>query len=269
MKLATDNEFYNKDKILKITHFGDKWSATLDVMINIRGEDIYIQKQFDNFSEDELSQFFKIDDKLYVNLKKIIKITFYEDKGDYCFMTSLSKKRIYSKFLNYNIKVSGQNERIIEYLKGEKMWIERDNNFYNSENINNIVYDFDRLSVILNFKNTESNKENVENVRPSYEIENFKDSKELYEFVTKLTSDGRWVKVGNRFINLDNVYNIKINDDNTVYFNFTSNITKNLGGKKVISTEFVKCECSQTTIKDIVKKLNENNSSKDAIVLNN
>jgi len=256
MKLATDNEFYSKDKILKITHFGNKWSATLDVMININGEDIYIQKQFNEFNEDELSQFFKIDDKLYVNLDKIIKITFYGDNGDYCFMTSLSKKRIYSKFLNYNIKVSGQNERIHKYLKGAKMWVERSNNFYNSKNINNIVYDIEKLSVILNFKNTESNKDNVENVRPSFEIENFKDSKELYDFITELTSECKWIKVGNRFVNLENVYNIKLNkEDNTVFFNFTSNISKMLGGKKVISTEFVKCDCSQTSIKEIEKIL--------------
>jgi len=255
---AKDGDLYNIDHILKIVK-KDEYRATFDVMININNNDVYVQKDFDNTLKisDLPDNFILVDENLILNMNKILKITQYgEDEDGYTFFTTDSKKKVGNKFLNYNIKVSKRNRAIFNLLneciklKGEKVkvpnnWMKFKNNFYNMSNITNIRYNVEDLKLIINFKNTESNLRDIENIRPSYEIEDFRDEETMLKWLKEATVG--MLKLGDRYVNLNNVYNIKFDDkNNIIYLNFTSNVTKNKEGKRIVSTEFVKYVCETT-----------------------
>jgi len=272
---ALDNDLYNIDQMLKIIKKEGSFNATFDVMININNNDVYVQKSFDedDFDIQELpDNFVLIDDNLILNMNKVLKVTQYsDDKDGYTFFTTDSKKRIGTKFLNYNIKVSGRNKAIenlinecikLKNKKGENVnkmnnWMKHKNNFYNMNNVTNIRYNIDNYKIIINFKNTESNLRNIENIRPSYEIENFSNEESLLQWLKEATVG--MLKLGDRYVNLDNVYNIKFDDrNNIIYINFTSNVTKNKEGLRIVSTEFVKYECkSDAEFNEKVKEIEE------------
>ena len=272
---ALDNDLYNIDQMLKIVKNKGSFNATFDVMININNNDVYVQKSFDenDFDIQELpDNFVLIDDNLILNMNKVLKVTQYGDDEDgYTFFTTDSKKRIGTKFLNYNIKVSGRNKAIenlinecikLKNKKGENVnkmnnWMKHKNNFYNMNNVTNIRYNIDNYKIIINFKNTESNLRNIENIRPSYEIENFSNEESLLQWLKEATVG--MLKLGDRYVNLDNVYNIKFDDrNNIIYINFTSNVTKNKEGLRIVSTEFVKYECkSDAEFNEKVKEIEE------------
>lgn len=249
--LQKNGEYFYLDKAVKIVKKGD-YKVTFEVPIRIRenGNDTYIQKDFDELEIPEY--FIKIDDELYLNFNKIFKITSFED---YSLLTSNTKKAIGQVFLNYNIKISNKNEMIEDLLKGESMkkWIKVGNTVYNLDNVTNIYFKDGR--VIINFINSSTNKKNLVDIKPEYEIDNISYDDE--ERIKNVLESLGWIKVGNKYVNLDNVYNIKIFDDTkTMFINFISNISKEVRGQKIISTEFAKIEPkSEEEFEEIIKQL--------------
>jgi len=257
-QIAVDNEFYNLDKAVKIIYDKGIYKVTFEVPIRLgrNKTDTYIQKQYTDLKIPK--QFKKIDANLYLNFDKIIKVTFFDN---YCYLTSITKKKIGTKYLNYNIKASYKNEEIEEMLKNlkeEKMnWINIKNSYINLDRVTNIFIDKLNNKLIFNFINHSTNMNNVEDIRPEHIIEIVEDTNDLIDDILSLDN---WVGINNKLINLNNVYNVKvlpINDEVNkyiVFINFVSNITKERNNEKVISTEFVKCMCEdEEEVKELLE----------------
>jgi hypothetical protein len=246
MKLqqALDGEFYNLEKAVKIVFDKGLYKATFEVPIRLGKykNDTYIQKVFENLEIPE--QFKNIDVNLYINFNKILKVTFFDDE-DFVFLTSNTKKIIGNKFINYNIKATGKNDRIKKFIEGGGlMWIQYKNSFYNLKNVTNIFLDYEKERIILNFINSATNKVNVEDIKPEYETE-FMSEAEIDNFKEKILKLDNWIQVNNKLVNLENVYNAKIlptPQKKIIFLNFVSNVTKIKDGEKIISTEFIKFE---------------------------
>jgi len=228
---GVDKQFYNQRHMTKVS-LDNK--ASFCVHLKLAEDEICVTKKLTSELDANDSNIYCIDESLTVNLDNIMRVSF---KGEYCYFMTVSKIQHKTQYVNYNIKATGKNDYIKHKLRGEPMWVEIDNNFYNTDNINNIVVN--ENDMIINFKNTESSKREVESVRASYLIA---DNHDISEF----TRSEEWVQVGNRFVNLRNVYNVKYDERfGVVYFNFTSNVSKFINGKKILSTEFVKHECTE------------------------
>ena len=243
---ATDGEFYDLDKAIKIVKEKDLYKVTFEVKINLgkNKNDTYINKYFTKLNEKVLQKLVQIDENLFLDFSKIFKISFFKDKNEYCYLTSNSKKRIGTKNLNYNIKVSNKNKLIDDYIKGEGMnWIKIRNTIYNLDNVTNVFIDESQNKVIFNFINSTTNKTNVKDIKPEYEIE-YLENVLISLIKERLENLKNFIKVENKYINLDNVYNIKIinSEKIVVFINFISNISKMRNKEKIMSTEFVKCE---------------------------
>jgi hypothetical protein len=239
---ALDGEFYNLDKAVKIVYEKDIYKITFEVPVRLgkNKSDTYIQKKFKNLEIPE--QFTKIDSNLYLDLNKILKVTFY---NNYCYLTSNTKKKVGSKYINYNIKASHKNKEIMEKLKGDKMWIQIGNSFVNLNKVTNIFIDEKFNKIIINFINSSTNMERVEDIKPEFEVEFFNSKDKLNNFIQNILKMENWIQINEKLINLDNVYNVKvlpIQDKFIIFINFISNITKQKGKEKIISTEFVKYE---------------------------
>jgi hypothetical protein len=229
-------QYYNQNFMTKISFM----KASFCILLKLKEDEICIYK---DILEDVLpdESIYAVDEDLSINLDNVIQVSF---KEDWCYFKTISKIQHRDKFLNFNIKATGKNEYIKHKLKGEPMWVEIGHNFYNTDNINNIVVN--ENDMIINFKNTESAKKDVESVRASYIITDMHD-------IGQFTRSDEWVQVGNRFVNLKNVYNIKFDENKEiVYFNFTSNVSKIINDKKIISTEYVKHDCTKEQYEQLI-----------------
>jgi hypothetical protein len=255
---ALDGEFYNLDKAVKIIYDKDLYKVTFEVSIRLgkNKNNTYIQKVFDKLEIPE--QFKNIDVNLYINFNKILKVTFF-DNEDFVYLTSNTKKRIGNKFINYNIKATGKNDKIKKFIKeGGLMWIQHKNSFYNLDNATNIFLDYEKERIIINFINSATNKVNVEDIKPEYETE-YLSKEEIDSFKEKVLELENWIQIENKLINLNNVYNVKLLPTpykKVVFINFISNISKIKDGQKIVSTEFVKFETeNDEEYKEFLNKL--------------
>jgi len=254
---ATDGEFYNLEKAVKIVYEKGIYKSTFEVPIKLGKNKVntYIQKYFDNLT---IPAFFKkIDSNLYLNFDKMLKAIFFED---YCYLSSSTKKKIGTKYINYNIKVSYKNEKIENILKGETMWIKVNNSYINLDKVTNVFLDTNKNKMIFNFINNSTNLNNVEDIKPEFEVELFANGGKFNEIVDKILENKNWIRIENKIINLENVYNVKVlptPNSFIVFINFVSNITKQKGNEKIISTEFVKCEFqNEEDVKKLLEKFN-------------
>ena len=254
---ATDGEFYNLEKAVKIVYEKGIYKSTFEVPIKLGKNKVntYIQKYFDNLT---IPAFFKkIDSNLYLNFDKMLKAIFFED---YCYLSSSTKKKIGTKYINYNIKVSYKNEKIENILKGETMWIKVNNSYINLDKVTNVFLDTNKNKMIFNFINNSTNLNNVEDIKPEFEVELFANGGKFNEIVDKILENKNWIRIENKIINLGNVYNVKVlptPNSFIVFINFVSNITKQKGNEKIISTEFVKCEFqNEEDVKKLLEKFN-------------
>ena len=253
---AVDGDFYNLDKAVKLSIERDgRKCVTFSVQVRL-GEnkyDTYLCKEFDNIKIPDFLT--KIDSNLYLNFNQIYRIRFFEY---YAYLTSNTKKKIGRKFINYNIKITGKNEEIKKLLEGEDMWLNVRNNLYNTDKITNIFLDYENGRVIFNFVNSSTNKTNIEDIKPEYEIE-FLEKEEIDTLKNALLKKDNYVLIENKLVNINNVYNVKIlpsPDRKVLFLNFVSNVTKYKDGQKIISTEFVKFETSDDNeFNEIIKKI--------------
>ena len=254
---AENGEFYNLDKAVKVVKEKDRYKVTFEVSIKLGKykSETNIQKYFDELVIPE--KFKKIDENLYLNFDKVLRVNFFDE---YCYLTSLTKKKIGKKYLNYNIKATGKNEEIKKIIEGESMWIKVNNSYINTSKITNVYLEPDNNKMIFNFVNHTSNMLNIEDVKPEFEVE-ILSNEDFDAVISEILSKEGWIPFRNKLINLNNVYNVKIlpiPDQNKfiVFVNFISNISKNRDDGKVISTEFIKCVCdTQEEVDNLVNKL--------------
>jgi len=246
MFLKIKDDYYDLNKAIKIVKSKDIYKITFDIKIKLGNNkyDTYIQKTVTNCQIPD--SFIKIDENLYLNFDKIIKIKFF-DNEDFVYLTSNTKKKIGKKYINYNIKVTGKNNKIKKIIEGGKMsnWKKIGNMYINLDNVTNIFLDKEKNKIIVNFINSASTTNNLDDVRPIYEYEIMTD-KEIDNLIKDILKYKNWILIDNKLINKDNVYNIKVmpTDKNYIIFiNFISNIVKVKDNEKIVSTEFHKTEC--------------------------
>jgi len=234
---ATNDELYNLEKAVKIIKRDNKYVVTFIIPILLNKKRVYIQKDFENLKIPDC--FTQMDETLWINFDNVNYVKFFDG---YAFLNTITKINIGNKCFNYNVKVTNQNEKLKKLLKGEDMFIYIDNNFINLKNVTNVFIGENKI--IFNFVNSTSNLDDTVDIKPEYEIFPV-DNNKKERIVNEILNHKNFIKLDNKLINKDNIYNIKLlntPESIIVFINFVSNISKEKDGKKIISTEFAKKE---------------------------